>query len=72
MPPTRLSVNNTQMLRVRFTLGFAIHTREEPLKQSWLTSDNIETNRDFDFQTWSEGAVSFSQQNCQDPSYSSE
>lgn len=32
MPPTRLFVNNTQMLGVQFTLGSAIYTCEEPLK----------------------------------------
>lgn len=66
MPPTRFFVNNTPMLGVQFTLGSAIHTCEEPLKQAQLRSDNIETNKDFVLQTLSEGTASYSQPKCQD------
>lgn len=66
MPPTCFFVNNTPMLGVQFSLGSAIHTCKEPLKQAWLRSDNIETNKDFVSQTLSEGTVSYSQPMCQD------
>lgn len=33
MPPTRLFVSNAPVLGVKFTLGSASHTCEEPLKQ---------------------------------------
>lgn len=66
MPPTCFFVNNTPMLGVQFSLDSAIHTCEEPLKQAWLRSDNIETNKDFVSQALSEGTVNYSQSMCQD------